>query len=218
MCHRRQRVKMLDVGTPVRSYGGKTAEERARDRRARLAAATVALLAEHGEAGTTMTAICAQAGLTERYFYESFAHREDALLAALDDVSARIASAAERVLTETSGSPEARVRAVMAVFVDLVSRERAVGLVAVVHSSATPSLRARRHELIGSFADVVAREAAMLYGEQAWPPDRARVHGLVYIAGLAELVAAWLTGEVELTPDQLTATASDLFLSLNHRP
>ncbi|MET0997244.1 MAG: TetR/AcrR family transcriptional regulator [Marmoricola sp.] len=205
------------MGAPVRSYGGRTAQERARDRRARLVAATVALLAEHGEAGTTMTAICARAGLTERYFYESFTHREDALLAALDDVSTRIATAADRVLTETSGSPEERVRAVMAAFVDLISRERAVGLVAVVHSSATPSLRARRHELIGSFADIVAREAATLYGEQAWPPDRARVHGLVYIAGFAELVAAWLTGEVELTPEQLTETASDLFASLTRR-
>lgn len=209
---------MLDVGAPVRSYGGRTAEERARDRRASLVTATVALLAEHGEAGTTMTAICAQAGLTERYFYESFAHREDALLAALDDVSTRIASAAEHVLAETSGSPEERVHAVMAAFVDLVSRERAVGLVAVVHSSATPSLRARRHELIGSFSDLVAREAATLYGEQAWPPGRARVHGLVYVAGFAELVAAWLTGEVELTTEQLTATASDLFASLTRRP
>lgn len=209
---------MLGVGAPVRSYGGKTAEQRTQDRRVRLVEATVALLAEHGEAGTTMTAICGRAGLTERYFYESFAHREDALLAALDDVSARIASAAERVLEEASGSPEERVHAVMAAFVDLLSRDRSVGLVAVVHSSATPSLRARRHELIASFADLVDHEASALYGERAWPPDRARVHGLVYIAGFAELVAAWLTGEVDLTPEQLTETASDLFTSLTRRP
>ncbi len=208
---------MLDVGTPVRSYGGKTAKERARDRRARLVEATIALMAEHGEAGTTMTAICAQAGLTERYFYESFAHREDALLAALDHASTEIASAAVRSLEATSGSPEERVNAVMASFVELVSRQPSLGLVAVVHSSATPSLRARRHELIRTFAELVAREAATLYGEKAWPTDQARIQGLVYIAGFAELVAAWLTGEVDLTPEQLTDTASDLFVSLTRR-
>ena len=209
---------MLCVSTPVRSYGGKTAEQRAQDRRRRLVEATIALLAEHGEAGTTMTAICARAGLTERYFYESFAHREDALLAALDHVSDQIAAAAVRVLEETSGSPDDRVHAVMASFVDLVSSQPALGLVAVVHSSATPSLRARRHELIRTFADLVAREAATLYGEAAWPADRARLQGLVYIAGLAELVAAWLTGEVELSAAQLTATASDLFVALSQQP
>jgi AcrR family transcriptional regulator len=164
-----------------------------------------------------MTAICARAGLTERYFYESFAHREDALLAALDHVSTQIASAAVSILEETSGSPEERVHAVMASFVDLVSHQPALGLVAVVHSSATPSLRARRHELIRTFAELVAREAAALYGEEAWPADRARIQGLVYIAGFAELVAAWLTGEVDLTAEELTATASDLFVSLSRR-
>ncbi|MGZ8738840.1 MAG: TetR/AcrR family transcriptional regulator [Nocardioides sp.] len=205
------------MSTPVRSYGGKTAEERTQDRRTRLVEATITLLAEHGEAGTTMTSICARAGLTERYFYESFAHRENALLDALDHVSNQIAAAAVRVLEEASGSPEERVHAVMASFVDLVSRQPALGLVAVVHSSATPSLRARRHELIRTFAELVAREAASLYGDEAWPADRARLQGLVYIAGFAELVAAWLTGEVELTAEQLTETASDVFVSLSRR-
>jgi AcrR family transcriptional regulator len=209
---------MLGVGTPVRSYGGKTAEQRAQDRRRRLVTATIELLDEHGEAGTTMTAICARAGLTERYFYESFTHRDDALLAALDHVSTEIAAAAVGVLDRTSGSPEDRVHAVMASFVDLVSRQPALGLVAVVHSSATPTLRARRHELIRTFAELVAHEASTLYGEDAWPADRARLQGLVYIAGFAELVAAWLTDEVDMTPEELTATARDLFVTLSRRP
>ncbi len=206
------------MSTPVRSYGGKSAKERTTDRRGRLVEATIALLAEHGEAGTTMTAICARAGLTERYFYESFPQREDALLAALDHVSDQIAAAAARVIEGTPGPPEERVHAVMASFVDLVSRQPALGLVAVVHSSATPSLRARRRELIGTFADLVAAEAAVLYGEDAWPVERARLQGLVYIAGFAELVAAWLTGEVELSAEQLAETAGDLFVSLSRRP
>jgi AcrR family transcriptional regulator len=206
------------VSTPVRSYGGKSAAERTQERRARLVDATIALLAAHGEAGTTMTAICAQAGLTERYFYESFPQREDALLAALDHVCDRIARIALGAVGETPGSPEERVHAVMSAFVGLVSREPALGLVATVQSSATPRLRARRRELIGTFADLVAQEAADLYGDRAWPADRARLQGMVYIAGFAELVGAWLTGEVDLSADQLTETASDLFHSLSRRP
>lgn len=206
------------MSASVRSYGGRSGEERAQDRRARLVGATMSLLAAHGEAGTTMTAICAEAGLTERYFYESFPHREDALLAALDHVCERIARITRAAIEATPGSPEERVHAVMAAFVGLVSREPTLGMVATVQSSATPRLRARRHELIGTFADLVAREAAELYGEQAWPAERARLQGMVYIAGFAELVGSWLTGEVELSAEQLTATASDLFHSLSRRP
>ena len=195
------------MSTPVRSYGGKSAVERAQERRTRLVDATVALLAEHGETGTTMTAICARAGLTERYFYESFPHREDALLAALDTSATSSPRTTLGAIAETPGSPEERVHAVMAAFVGPGQPRPALGLVATVHSSATPRMRARRHELIGTFADLVAQEAAELYGDQAWPADRARLQGIVYIAGFAELVGAWLTGEVELTADQLTATA-----------
>ena len=208
---------MQTVGAPVRSYGGKSAEERAEDRRVRLVEATISVLAEHG-AAATMTAICAEAGLTERYFYESFAHRDDALQAALDAVCEEIAAGATATLEGSTGTPEQRVHAMTAWFVDWIGRERDRGLVAVVQASATPRLRARRHELLGTFADLVALESTRLYGEHAWPPDRARLHGLVYIAGFAELLAAWLLEEIELTGDELATTASDLFLALSRRP
>lgn len=206
------------VTSARRSYGGRSAAERVADRRARLVDATVAVLAEQGEAHTTMTAICAAAGLTERYFYESFATLDDALLAALETVCEEIAQVAVSTLEATEGTPDARVHAVMAAFVDLVVRAPARAQVAVIHSSANPRLRARRHELVAMFADLVASEAATLYGEAAWPPGRARIHGLVYIAGFAELVASWLAGDVTMSSDELVDTAVVLFASISRRP
>lgn len=200
----------------ARNYGGVSAADRSAVRRARLVDATVAVLAG-GESRTTMTAICAQAGLTERYFYESFASRDDALVAALDAVSDEIAATAVRAVADASGDPAARVRAAIAAFVGLVVAEPDKGRVAVIESTANPALRARRHLLLGGFADLMAREAAALYGDRAWPPDRARVHGLVFVAGFAELVASWLTDEGELTADELIAMASDLFVAVASR-
>ncbi|RZI79651.1 MAG: TetR family transcriptional regulator [Microbacterium sp.] len=177
------------VSGTERSYGGKTAVERVSERRRRLIAATIEVLADNGEAHATMTAICSAAGLTERYFYESFASLDDALLAALDSVCDEILALATQVIAGTPGSAEVRVHAVMEAFVALVSTEPAKVRVAVIHASANPRLRARRNELLGTFADFVAREAAELYGADAWPAARARVHGLVYIAGFSELAS-----------------------------
>ncbi len=202
----------------TRSYGGKTAVERVAERRTRLIEATIEVLAEQGEAHTTMTAVCSAAGLTERYFYESFGSLDDALLAALDSVGEEIMALAIGTSESTLGAPETRVHAVMVAFVDLVERSPAKAKVAVIHSSANPRLRARRHELMGLFADFVGRESADLYGDAAWPADRARIHGLVYIAGLAELVASWLTGDVELSAAELVETAEDLFAAISRRP
>ncbi|WP_297784976.1 TetR/AcrR family transcriptional regulator [Aeromicrobium sp.] len=200
-----------------RSYGGVSAADRSAGRRAKLLEATIAVLADGGETRTTMTAICARAGLTERYFYESFASRDEAVLAALDAVAVEIASVAVQAVADTGGDPADRVRAALSAVVSLVASQPDKGRVAVVESSATPELRARRHALLGSFAELVAHEAAALFGDAAWPEDRARVHGLVYAAGVAELVAAWVVGDVELEQDELVAAATDLFVAVARR-
>jgi AcrR family transcriptional regulator len=206
------------VTVSTRSYAGKTARERVAARRARLIDATIGLLATEGEARTTMTAICARAGLTERYFYESFRSRDDALVAALDRVNQEVANTALAAIAASSGEPEDRVRATIGAVLDLVMAKPDWMRVAVIESNANAVLRTRRHELLGSLAELVATEAHGLFGSETWPPPRDRMQGMIFIAGLAELVAAWLLAEIELTRDELVATASDSLVALMRHP
>jgi AcrR family transcriptional regulator len=205
------------VSEGARSYGGKSADERVAARHASLIAATIELLATQGEAKATMTAICAQAGLTERYFYESFASRDDALVAALDSVSEEIAATTLAAIAASSGEPEARVRATIDAVIDLVVAAPDKMRVAVVEANANPAMRARRHELLAFFAELTATEARTLFGDATWPRPRDAVQGLVFMAGLSELVASWLIGEQDLTPDELAAVASDSLVALMRR-
>lgn len=66
------------VGRRYRGVGG---EERRAERRQRLTEAGLQVFGEVGYHGATVRMICARAGLTERYFYESFANSEDLLCA-----------------------------------------------------------------------------------------------------------------------------------------
>ena len=211
---------MPPMASGARTYGGRSAAERAAERRGRLVAAAITALGTQGESATTMTGICQGAGLTERYFYESFKGRDDALVAALDAVAGEVAAAAVAAIeghAAAGGSAGEAVGAALAAVVDLVSSDPAKGRVLVVESAANAPLRARRHALVGEFADLVARQATALYGDRAWPPARARVHGTVFVAGLSELVAAWLAGEVDLDRDELVATGRDLFEAVLRR-
>jgi AcrR family transcriptional regulator len=205
------------TSTPQRSYGGQSADERVAARRARLIRAATTLLAERGESSTTMTGICAEAGLTERYFYESFRSRDEALVAALDATARRIAAAAVEGVQATSGDPAARVRAGLAAVIDLVVADPAAARVAVVESTANAALRSRRHELLGWFSDIVSQEAVEIFGDAAWPQPRARLHAMAFVAGLSELVAGWLLGDVDVTPDELLELGADLFTSVARR-
>lgn len=59
-----------------RRYSGQSFADRQADRRARLVRAALEVAGRAGLEGASVAAICAQAQLTARYFYESFPSRE----------------------------------------------------------------------------------------------------------------------------------------------
>lgn len=102
-------------GHSLRRYGGRGGEERRAERRARLVVAGLEVFGEVGYHGATVRAICAHAGLSERYFYESFANSEDLLCAVYEAHMAlqqeRIAQAVLQAPREPMAMMEAGLRA-----------------------------------------------------------------------------------------------------------
>lgn len=73
-----------------RTYKGASNEERRAERRHKLLEAAMKVYGAVGYHGATVKAICAEAGLTERYFYESFENGEALLAAAYLAVMERL--------------------------------------------------------------------------------------------------------------------------------
>jgi AcrR family transcriptional regulator len=100
--------------TQSRIYGGVKANLREEERRKKLIEAGLEAFGTRGYAKTNIKMICGIAGLTERYFYESFRHKEDLLCAVyreLIDEGQRDAMAA---LEDSEGFPlETASRALM---------------------------------------------------------------------------------------------------------
>ncbi len=78
-------VKMEQMTTVVRPYRGVSAEDRRADRRGRLKEACLDLIGASGVVSITAEAVSSRAGLTKRYFYESFADRDALLYEVMDD-------------------------------------------------------------------------------------------------------------------------------------
>jgi AcrR family transcriptional regulator len=192
-------------------YKGVTAEARAAERRTRLLAATLEVWADPGRR-TTMTAICAEAGLTERYFYESFTNLDEALRAVLDGVADEIETTTLAAADAAGNDPEARTRATMDGFVRLIADDPRKARVAIVEAGAMPTLRHRRTELLRHFAHLTAESAK----EWLELPDRSETErelaGLLFIGGMAELITAWLDGAVRAEPADLVEAAVHSFL------
>ena len=191
-------------------YGGMSAQERTAARRARLLEATLAVWSEP-HSRVTMTAVCAEAGLTERYFYESFAGLEQALTAVLDTIAAEIEQVTLAAANAAGEQPADRVRASVAAFLGLLVEDPRKGRVAIVESLAVPALRERRQHLLRHFARRAVDDAGMGRGLDATPSER-EVAGLLFIGGMAELVAAWLGGTLETSPEEIVDAATRMFL------
>lgn len=114
-----------DAARGERVYRGASNEQRVSERRQRLLAAAIHCFGTHGYHHTTLKMLCAEAGLTERYFYESFGNFDDLLCSAytaaaeamLAKVAAKVARAAPNV--------HARMLAALDTYLAVVAADKA---------------------------------------------------------------------------------------------
>ena len=194
-------------------YGGVSADERRARRREQLMDAGLEVLGTEGWNGATMTAICVRAGLTERYFYESFADREELLVAVFDRITA---DAAEAVLAAVAAAPldaRARSRAAIAAFVELMTDDPRKGRVAFVEAMGSEALMRRRFDTLDTFAKLLSEQAREFYGIGPGGDRMVALTSFLLVGGLAETLIAWLTGAIETTREQLIEDCTDLFVA-----
>jgi len=94
-----------------RRYAGKAASTRQAERRTKLLAAGIRLIGLQGYAATSIDAVCSEAGLTKRYFYESFSGSEELLVAAYTVVVREFLASIMQATAPHLGDPRKLVRA-----------------------------------------------------------------------------------------------------------
>ena len=164
-----------------------------------------------------MTAICEHAGLTERYFYESFRHRDELLLALLDQVADEVRTAVEAATAATVEDPAELSRRGLQALMEVLGDDPRKGRFALIASAQLPVLRQRRADLLDGFAALLTERTREMYGSRAWGPPDDRIEALLFVGGLAELLAAWLAGDLDATREQVVDAAARHFRATAHR-
>lgn len=193
----------------VRPWRGVSAEDRRAARRALLLDAGLAVVGEFGVTEVTVDAICARAGLSKRYFYESFADRDAILVAALDQVYVRVGSALAEVLDDASRTTEQRIESTVTT---LVTSLRADSRVARLYVEAPQNiaLEQRRIQAFGDFARLLARELMSSSDDDV----TAFATSLMVVSGTTEVVGRWLAGDLALSEDELVDLVTGLGATL----
>jgi AcrR family transcriptional regulator len=157
-------------------------------RRDELVAAGVDLLGSAGGSALTVRAVCREAGLTERYFYESFNDRDDFVRAVYDDVCTRAMAA----LSTAETARDAVER-----FVALMVDDPARGRVLLIAPESEPMLARSGAEWMPSFIELLQHKLTRITD----PALQAMVAtGL--IGALTALFTGYLEGRLTATREQ----------------
>jgi AcrR family transcriptional regulator len=180
-------------------WSGVPLEDRQVLRRDELIAAGVQLLGGEGGPAVTVRAVCREAGLTERYFYESFTERDEFVRAVYDDVCARAMSALMSATT-----PREAVERFVALMVDDPVRGRVLLLAPAVE----PVLVRSGAEWMPSFIDLLQRKLT-----QIGDPVRQKMIATSLIGGLTALFTAYLDGRLAASREQFIDYCVEMLLS-----
>ncbi|MEO3876164.1 TetR/AcrR family transcriptional regulator [Nonomuraea sp. B12E4] len=188
----------------MRDYGGKTAEQRRAERRARLLDAGFALFGTQGYAATSVRALLREAGLQDRYFAESFAGMEELLAEVYD--KAHEAAFEEIIDAVDPGATlverlhqmvEANARKL-----ETDPRYARVALIEVL--GAGPLVEKHRQRGLRQYADAVASVLPQPQPQRGL--DRTVV-ARALVAGVNGVFTDWLTNSPSLTREQIVEHA-----------
>ncbi len=183
-------------------WSGVPLEDRQALRRDELIAAGVDLLG--GEAGPALTvrAVCRAAGLTERYFYESFSDRDEFVRAVYDDVCARAMS----TLSSSTTAQDAVER-----FVALMVDDPTRGRVLLLAPTVEPVLTRSGASWMPSFIELLQRKVARITGITDSAVQAMAATGL--LGALTALFIAYLDGRLTATRQQFIDHCVDMVLN-----
>jgi len=185
-------ARELTMSQRQRTYAGQSAEARALARRDRLIEAAVKIYGAQGYRNATVKAVCEAAGLTERYFYESFDNSEALLIAAFDHVAHVVLRCLDAIRAEHDGAPIEAARALLRAYFQILKDDpNGARLFVVEIARVGPAVDAVLATWMEEFGELLARTLA---------PRRqaASRRGVLKRAGAAgavvQIARAWIRG------------------------
>jgi AcrR family transcriptional regulator len=204
----------MEPMTQVRPYRGVQASDRVARRRAGLLAAGLELLGgapgAADPAELTVRAVCRQAGVATRYFYESFTDKDQFVGDVFDWVISGIATSTQAAVA--AAPLRERNRAAMATIVRTVDDDPRIGRL-VFSTDVTNSLLVRKRvESGGLLAMLYGRDvgAALQVAADTKSAERVKAAAHFAVGGVGQTISAWLAGAVALSADDLVGQLTSM--------
>jgi AcrR family transcriptional regulator len=190
--------------TVTRPFRGVSASQRRTDRRRRLVEVAYELVGNHGAARLSVGEVCATAGLTKRYFYESFASIDQLGAAVVDRAIDVMVDHVEPFRPEAyGGSVHAGLNAFIAALLD----DKCLARILITETQTGPLSPFRNRIVEVGVASLLPVDEL---ADRALLNDR-RFIAYAQMGALSELCWAWHEGKVVMDRAELVERLVDLF-------
>jgi AcrR family transcriptional regulator len=178
------------------------------NQRERMLAAVAEVCSASGYVAMSVEDIVVTSGVSRRTFYDNFRGKQDAYLAAYDEVTKQLLDRVSDAYRDADGLV-AKVRDSLATFLDFVADEPAFADMCIVEvMAAGPNAIERRNRTMAAFAELIEQAAAAELPKSKLPPS---LTAETLVGGIYEVVyARVLQGHGE----QLPALLPDLLFSV----
>lgn len=177
-----------------RRYRGVSEAARQAERRQRFVEAGLTVFGSRGYHSSTVRSICAQAGLTERYFYESFSNSEDLLCVVYDYSNQRIREGILATLMDTPREPSAIAHATLVAFLTIMRDDpRMAQILFVEVLGVSERVDARYRASVENFAQLMQQMIApLLDGESLPTPLQPDILSVAMLGSVIMVVSRWM--------------------------
>lgn len=207
---------MKDEHTPrtlQRNYGGEAPELRMARRRARFIEAGAVLFSRIGYRKTTMRALCTEAGLTDRYFYESFASIEDLLVAVYEELMGEMQGSIMVALQEAGPGrdTDALIDTGLDAFFRQVENTAAARVIWLEVLGVSPRVDQVYNRGLRGFAEFMLMLSRTVAPQWPVPDEIARVVAMGMIGAASEAAKDWLMSGYQRPREHLVRGIAMIF-------
>lgn len=176
------------------SWAGVPIEDRAAERRERLLAAALELVAD-GDDALTVRATIRHAGLNPRYFYESFANVDELLGALFDQQNDLLLARLDAALSAVAGDAPATLRTGIETVLRFLAEDPRRARILVNGWPTSAALIERRNRSVRTLSSQAAASAREVAGDRV-DPLLVEVFSTMFAGSMGALADAWASGHL----------------------
>ena len=192
----------------ARQYRGHSTADRAEARRERLLQAAISVYGEFGFHAATVQAVCSAAGLTKRYFYESFADSEALLAACFRSVSSALIAELAATINTDRPSPEGRSAAILTAYFRAIQADPVRARLFLLETDGlNSSVVQAMYAAQGALAQlIIDDDHSVLFCS-----SERRLQGAGAVAGVARISVVWVAENYATPLEEVVRAAHALF-------